>query len=997
MSRLPAYHLRRPRLTDQVAGASVGVVVGGAGYGKSILAAEACDRLGVAAVMTALEPDGVSAGMLPLRLRSAAARVGLSDMAARMEQAAAAGPAGVLDAMLESMAAQPAVVVVDEIQNAEPEAVSLLTRMAGQLADGQRLLLIGRDAPPALEPLRRDGSAAWLGSADLAMTADEVQALCQDGFGLPVSAAEAARLRAATDGWTAAVVLAASRARSAGGRVLAAEQLTGGGVQVLTGLVDQILRSLPRRHQAAMIQAAHLPLLDDEIAEAATGVAGLLAAAGRAGLPLQDSGDGWVQPAGPVRELLMARAPAQPPVLARAAAQYARRGRPELAAGLLIGAGQASDAAALVAGMSPQQAERVGLDELAAIVDRLPDSVVADHPRILVHVARECEPAAALRRRADSLHRTLEVLGEPPSDPVLAREVQTELARDLVRDDEPEAGEELATRVLRETGADEEQTRARLLDVLGRAAARRKDPEHLGFAEDRLTMAARSYRERGLWTWLAQTIAMLAFWVLFDRGAIDQAVSRIDESLEVIPAGRRQLRAVILTFRAEIMDSIGRYDESAANLDEAEAIARVIDDVRVRAYVAWEWVKGLSQQGDAAGTLAAVRAAESFRSDWFDGCGGEFLADAADCLDRVGHTDLALRYLERARTHSDHEDFEVARAEMAILARSGDPEEAERRLLAFAASPQCEPFEQWRILLLRAFAADRRGDGRAAELAVAAFEGAAQLGLPALPFIRERACAERLLGLVVGHPVAAALDELTFPVSISLLGGFAITRGGQPVDVPVGQGRQLIKLVAAAGGRLTADGVMESLWPETEPDLSANRLRTVLNRLRESAGDVVIREAGLLRLGPDTRTDTMTFEQHARRALALAAQRSPEAVSSARAALAHYRGDLLPDDPYEPWAVAAREQLRRHALTLLDLCAASAAAAGDLDEAVRCLERAIEMAPDEEERYLGAARHLLTQGRRGAARAMVARARRVLSELGLSAPASMLELEQRVR
>ena len=980
-----------------MAGASVGVVVGGAGYGKSILAAEACDRLGVAAVMTALEPGGVSAGMLPLRLRSAAARVGLSDMAARMEQAAAAGPAGVMDAMLESMAAQPAVVVVDEIQNAEPEAVSLLTRMAGQLADGQRLLLIGRDAPPALEPLRRDGSAAWLGSADLAMTAGEVRALCHDGFGLPVSAADAERLRAATDGWTAAVVLAASRARSAGGRVLAVEQLTGGGVQVLTGLVDQILRSLPRRHQAAMIQAAHLPLLDDEIAEAATGVAGLLAAVGRAGLPLQDSGDGWVQPAGPVRDLLMARAAAQPTVLTRAAAQYARRGRPELAAGLLIGAGQASDAAALVAAMSPQQAERLGLDELVAIVDRLPAAVVAEHPRILIHVARECEPPAALRRRVDSLHRVLEVLGEPPSDPALAREVQAEVARDLVRDDHPEAGEELASRALRETGADEEQTRARLLDVLGRAAARRKDAAHLGFAEDRMMMAARSYRERGLWTWLGQTMAILALWVLFDSGAVDQAVSRIDDALEVMPPGQRQQRAVILTFRAEVLDSVGRYDESAANLDEAEAIARVIDDVRVRAYVAWEWARGLSQQGDAAGTLAAVRAAESFRSDWFDGCGGEFLADAADALDRVGHTDLARRYLERARVHSDHEGFEVARAEMAILARSGDPEEAEQRLLAFAASPQCEPFEQWRILLLRAVAADRRGDPSAAELAVAAFEQAAQLGLPQLPFIRERPSAERLLGLVAGHPVAAALDELTFPVSITLLGGFAITRAGQPLDVPAGQGRQLIKLVAASGGRLTADAVMESLWPETEPDLSANRLRTVLNRLRESAGDVVIREAGLLRLGPDSRADTMTFEQHARRALALAAQRSREAVSSARAALAHYRGDLLPDDPYEPWAQAARERLRRHALALLDLCAASAASAGDLDEAVRCLERAIEMAPDEEERYLGAARHLLTQGRRGAARAMAARARQVLSELGLSPPRSLLDLEQRVR
>jgi len=998
LSRLPAYHLRRPRLTDRVAEASVGVVVGGAGYGKSILAAEACDRLGVAAVMTALEPGGVSAGMLPLRLRSAAARVGLSDMAARMEQAAAAGPAGVMDAMLESMAAQPAVVVVDEIQNAEPEAVSLLTRMAGQLAEGQRLLLIGRDAPPALEPLRRDGSAAWLGSADLAMTADEVRALCQDGFGLALSEADAERLRAATDGWTAAVVLAASRARSAGGRVLAAEQLTGGGVQVLTGLVDQILRSLPRRHQAAMIQAAHLPLLDDELAEAATGVAGLLGAVGRAGLPLQDVGEGWVQPAGPVRDLLMARAPAQPGVLTRAAAQYASRGRPELAAGLLIGAGQAADAAALVAGMSPQQAERVGLDELAAIADRLPAEVVAEHPRVLLHVARECEAAAALRRRADSLQLVLDVLGEPPSDPALAREVQTEVARDLVRDDYPQAGEELATRVLRETGADEERTRARLLDVLGRAAARTKDAEHLGYAEDRLTMAARSYREQGLWTWLALTTAMLAIWVLFDRGSFDQAVSRMDDALEVIPAGRRQQRAVILTFRAEIMDSIGRYEEAAANLDEAEAIAEVIDDVRVRAYVAWEWARGRSQRGDAAGTLAAVRAAESFRSEWFDGCGGEFLADAADSLDRVGYTDLALRYLERARIHSDHEDFEVARAEMAILARSGDPEQAERRLLAFAAAPQCEPMEQWRILLLRAYAADRRGDGlAAAQLAVEAFEQAAQLGLPALPFIRERTCAERLLSLVAGHPVAAALDELTFPVSVTLLGGFALTRGGQPVDVPAGQGRQLIKLVATAGGRLTAEAVMESLWPETEPDLSANRLRTVLNRLRESAGDVVVREAGLLRLGPDSRTDTMTFEQHARRALALAGQRSREAVSSARAALAYYRGDLLPDDPYEPWAVTVREQLRRHALALLDLCAASAAGAGDLDEAVRCLERAIEMAPDEEERYLGAARHLLAQGRRGAARAMVARARQVLSELGLSPPASMLDLERRVR
>ncbi len=1020
MSQLSAYHLRRPRLTSRLLGARASVVVGGAGYGKSALAAESAESLDMPVIATALESAGVSAALLPHRLRSAAARVGLSDLAALMDRAAPAGPAGVLDAMLEALAGSGAMIVIDEVQNAEPEALALLTRLAGQLGADQHLLLLGREAPFGIASLRRDSAAVWLGTADLAMTTPEVAALCRQGFGLAVSEAEAERLRAATGGWTAAVVLAASQARSADQPLLAdsergasgaladgghaANNTTAvaapppGGTQVLAGLVEQILRGIPEPARSAVVQVAHLPLLRERIVARATGEAGLLAVVSHAGLPLHESADGWFELIGPVQQILVARAPVATGVLTAAAAAYAEEGRPDLAAGLLIGAGRASDAAALLAAMSPQEAERLGLDELTELAGRLPSAVLDEHPRILLHIARECEPPAAIHRRAQALNRAIAALGEPPSDLELAREVRAELARDLVRDDNPEAGEALATAVLGQTRPAEERTRARLLETLGRAAARYKDDKHLAIAADQLTMAARSYRNQGLWSWLAYTLAILGCWVHAHRGAWDQAVAAVDESLEVIP-DRRQQRAVILTFRAEILNQVGRYEEAEANLVEAEAIAQVIGDVRVRAYVAWERARGLSQQGDGPGTLAAILAAESFRSDWFDGCGGEFLADAADFLDRVGYRDLAMQYLDRAALQSEHEDFEVERATALIMARNGDPEEAERRLVALAASPWCEPTERWRVQLLRALAAGRRGDPAVTPLALDALELAARLGHPELPLVLERQAATSLLGLVAatGHPLATGLANMTFPVTVSLLGGFSVTRGGRAVDVPPGQGRQLVKLVAAAGGRLTAEGAMEALWPEADPDASANRLRTILNRLRDAAGDVVVRDDRQLCLGSDVHTDVQAFTDDARRATLLAAGGSREAVSAARAALARYGGDLLPGDPYEPWAELPRHRLRNQALGLLDLCADWAARAGDLDEALRCLERAIELAPDEEERYLSAARHLLTQGRGGAARRMVQLARSVVDDLGVQPPVLLIQLEDQLR
>ena len=97
----------------------------------------------------------------------------------------------------------------------------------------------------------------------------------------------------------------------------------------------------------------------------------------------------------------------------------------------------------------------------------------------------------------------------------------------------------------------------------------------------------------------------------------------------------------------------------------------------------------------------------------------------------------------------------IAMAEAALLARHGDPHAAEERLLA-APARQVSPREYWRLTLLRAYAAFRRGDTDAGALAARAFEEAARLGLAHLPYTKEGAITEELLGLAVetGQPAA---------------------------------------------------------------------------------------------------------------------------------------------------------------------------------------------------------------------------------------------------
>ena len=212
-----------------------------------------------------------------------------------------------------------------------------------------------------------------------------------------------------------------------------------------------------------------------------------------------------------------------------------------------------------------------------------------------------------------------------------------------------------------------------------------------------------------------------------------------------------------------------------------------------------------------------------------------------------------------ARSHGSSSDWRkenpgdgeplVAMAEGVLLARSGDPELAEVRLRE-APTHGVDPREFWRISLFRALAAFRRGSCEAGALAARAFEEASRLGLGHLPLTKERAVTEQLLGLAIetGQPAALALEVTVLPTAIRVLGTFSLTSGGREVPLSPGQPRQLLKVLAVSGGRLVSDQMIDALWPEADVDAGRNRLRTVLNRLRAEAGDVVGREGEMLAL-----------------------------------------------------------------------------------------------------------------------------------------------------
>ncbi|HYH61051.1 MAG TPA: AAA family ATPase, partial [Solirubrobacterales bacterium] len=860
----------RERLTSRLKGARLGAIWAAGGCGKSALAGELRDTLGIATIEVRLDSEDSEAERLVGRFRRALRRAGRSDALALLDERAD-DPDAAMDSLLDFLVEErePVLLVADDVHHADKASRRLLADLAQDLPEPHRLLLIGRESPLAAELRSQHPDSVSLDTDDLAFTQAEVADLARRQGDVSLNPEEADAVRDATGGWAAAVILAIGRLAAADDRSAELRELTEQR-SILTHLVGDLLSSLDVPLREGIVQLAHLPLISPDLGEAASrGEApDLFSQAMRAGVPLTRVREGWWELAGGVQEALAEIGPIHPDVARQAAEVYLRAGEIGAALTVLMRAKLAEDAAGRVAELPPERLDRIDYAELAALVEALPPSALEKHPRVLVHLARACEPAAQLRARDAALARAEAIAGVTPS--ALKRELEIERGRDLVRDQRATEADLLAIAVLADVSDDEIATRARALDVRGRAAALRGDDESLREAEELLGGALVLCHALGQESWAAQVSLALADRVLYARGQHDLAIAEIDGLLSGL-VGRSRYRAVTLSVRASILIDCGRFAEAEASFAEMRRLIDATGDERAAAYLAWTSAQLHSLRGEVAATQSALREVESHLGDWFDqhSTGAEFLAEAADLSDRVGDQSLARGYLARARERADEAELAFAIAEAATLARTGDPEAGRHAVRRVLALPLLARREAWRMRLLDASAAARAGHADAGAVAAQAFDEAAALGPHALPLVRERAIAERLLPLAeeAGSSAAARLKAEQPALEISLLGRFAVRRAGVEIQLPDGKPRALVKLVAMASGRIAADEAVAILWPEANEETGRKGLRNVLHRLRASDSELLVRSEDSVELPANTRVDLVAFERDARAAL----------------------------------------------------------------------------------------------------------------------------------
>ena len=260
-------------------------------------------------------------------------------------------------------------------------------------------MVIASRADPALPlaRLRARGELVEIRAAELRFTPDEAAAYLNEMMGLQLTAQDVAALEGRTEGWIAALQLAALSMQGRDDVAGFIAGFAGDDRYIVDYLVEEVLQRQPDQVQAFLLQTSILDRLSGPLCDAVTGQGGgkaMLEALDRGNLflvPLDDRRQ-WYRYHHLFADVLQARLldeqPDQVPGLhRRASAWYQQNGEPSVAIRHALAAGDFERAADLVELAIPAMRRTRQEATVRGWLEALPDEVVRVRPVLSVAFA----------------------------------------------------------------------------------------------------------------------------------------------------------------------------------------------------------------------------------------------------------------------------------------------------------------------------------------------------------------------------------------------------------------------------------------------------------------------------------------------------------------------------------------------------------------------------------------------------------------------------------
>lgn len=997
--------LARPRLTARLLSAAdyrLTIVQAGAGYGKTTALA-ALPREG------GLSPDGsplvwyqmdeddadphlflrhLLHGLEKVAPDAAAPALAQLEQLARAEQPA--GVSAVVNTLTNDLAqrAGPITLVLDDAHwlNNFPDTAAVLLRLVRHAPPAAGIVLAAR-VPLELEPLvgwRLQGRLLEIGRAELAFTESEIERLYREQYDISLTPEQCALLAARTDGWPMVLPLIA-RSLQTGSRSIpsALEQLCSTTGDLFTYLAHEVLEQLPAAVYDFCRDTAFLPFLTPDLCDCVRGAAdsaAILTDLAHHGLVIGAGGSDAAH--GPLRYHQLIRehlcSLSGPEEAGQRRVRVARccqtHGYTEDAIDNYLLAGQFEAAAELLAGLGRALVSSGRLEVLENRILALPPHVLTDQPALLAYLG----DIARLRSRFDAAlawYRQAEARSRDTrnrSDLGRALRGQARIYLDTVN---PSKAERLLEEALRlSDGQEDRETQARLLDLL---AENRLNQGRTQAAQE-LRGQAESLRDQSL------DAAATPLRLMLRTGRLEEARRRLEELAAqeeqhpvTQPRAHREtllLLSIILAFMGDqarayetavagterggtlnspFITAIGwmrqghtwllpkeaaAFERARSALEQGIRISDQLQAERLRAEALWGLcqVAGYQGQLDAAEQVAAegLALAHAAGDEWMSSCIRVALG-AAYVL--AGRVDTAAALLEEAgvsfRACSDtHGEAIVRLWQCLVWQQTGDAARLARDvddLLRLVDEHHYEFLFERNTLL---------GPPDTRRL------------VPLLLFARgqniRRAVAVELLRRL---DLAEVTHHAGYQLRVHLLGPFRLWRGRDevdPADWRRQKARQLFQLLLThRGATLHREQIVETLWPDADPDSAERDFKVAYNALlalleperkRHAPSAFILSDYGRYGIRPNTDlwTDVAAFDALVTAADHLVQSDPAAAQERYRAALRLYGGDYLEGFPYEEWAQQERRRLRNRYLRTAERLARSLLATGQCDEAL---------------------------------------------------------------